>query len=497
MPKTFQIEEATIGDVHAAYASGLLTAKALVTAYLERIEKLDKSGPALNSIISVNPKALEAATALDAELARSGKLTGPLHGVPVVVKDQVETKDVMTTFGSIAQDGYMPEDDATVIKKLKAAGAVILAKAAMPDFATSWFSFCSKLGETKNPYVLARDPGGSSGGTAAAVAANLGLVGIGEDTGGSIRLPSSFTNLVGVRVTPGLISRNGMSPLVVFQDTAGPMARAVKDAAILLDALVGFDPTDEYTVAAAIAGHKRSYVEALDAHSLDGARLGVVRNAFGSNAETDSAAVNRVIENALAAAKSGGATLVDIEIPNLVDHIVETSLYLTHSRHDINKFLASRSKMPTRTLEAIKAAGKFDPTLDLLIDIFNGPEKPEDDPDYYRKLAARDRFQRLVVGILARNQLDAMVFPSVQVLPPTKKEVREGKHKCLTFPTNTLIASQTWMPSICVPAGFSDEGIPVGLEIVVFPYHEPDLFRFGSGFEAVIQARRAPTFKQS
>jgi amidase len=494
MTKPFQIEEATIGDVHAAYASHALTVKELVSAYLDRIEKIDKSGPKLNSIISVNPKALEAATALDTEYARTGKLVGPLHGVPVVVKDQVETKDVMTTFGSIAQDGYMPKDDATAIKKLKAAGAVILAKTAMPDFATSWFAFCSKSGETKNPYVLARDPGGSSGGTAAAVSANLGLVGIGEDTGGSIRLPSSFTNLVGVRVTPGLISRNGMSPLVVFQDTSGPMARTVKDAAILLDSMIGYDPTDEYTVAALIAGQKSSYVNSLDTSSLEGARLGVVRNAFGSNDSPESAAVNRVIEKALAACKSAGATLVDITIPNVVDHIIETSLYLTHSRYDINNFLASRPNMPTRSLEAIKAEGKFDPTLDLLIDIFNGPEKPEDDPDYFRKLAARDRFQRLVVGIVGKNQLDAIVFPSVQVLPPTKNDVRAGKHKCLEFPTNTLIASQTWMPSICVPAGFSEEGIPVGLEIVVLPYHEPDLFRLGSGFEAATKHRRAPTF---
>jgi amidase len=492
---TFVIEESTIGDVHSAYASGELTAKALVAAYLDRIEKIDKSGPTLNSIISVNPKALAAAEALDAEFATTKKITGPLHGIPIVVKDQVETKDVMTTFGSIALDGYMPRDDATVIRKLKAAGAIILAKTAMPDFATSWFAFCSKCGETKNPYLLARDPGGSSGGTAAAVSANLAVVGIGEDTGGSIRLPCSFTNLVGVRVTPGLISRNGMSPLVIFQDTAGPMTRTVKDAAILLDSLVGYDPTDEFTSVAIIAKHKGSYVDALDTNSLKGAKLGVVRNAFGSNSDPNCAAVNRVVEKALAAARSAGATLVDVEIPDLADHIHGTALYRTSSRYDIDKFLASRPNMPMGTLAAIKAAGKFEPTCDLLIDIFDGPEKPEDDPNYYRKLAARDQFQRLVVGILAKNQLDAIVYPAVQVLPPTKKAVREGKHKEQTFPTNTLIASQTWMPSICMPAGFSEEGLPVGLEFVVLPFHESDLFRLGSGFEAATKNRRMPTFK--
>jgi Asp-tRNA(Asn)/Glu-tRNA(Gln) amidotransferase A subunit family amidase len=497
MTSNFQIEETTIGDIHAAYQAHTLTAEALVAAYIDRINKIDKSGPTINSIISVNPKALDAAKELDAEFAKTGKFRGPLHGIPIVVKDQVETKDVMTTFGSAAQNGYVPEDDATAIKKLKAAGAIILAKTAMPDYATSWFAFCSMIGETKNPYVLSRDPGGSSGGTAAAVSANLATVGVGEDTGGSIRLPSSFSNLVGVRVTPGLISRNGMSPLVVFQDTSGPMARTVRDAAILLDSMVGYDPTDEYTVAAITAGHKGSYVDALDTGSMKGATLGVVRNVFGDNSNPEAAAVNRVVEKALATLKAAGAKLVDVEIPNVMDHIVGTSLYLTHSRHDINKFLAARPSLPTGSLEAVKASGKFDPTLDLLIDIFEGPEKPEDDPEYFQKLAARDRFQRLVLGIVGKNQLDALIFPCVQVLPPTKKDVRAGKHKCLEFPTNTLIASQTWMPSICVPAGFSEEGIPVGVEIVVPPYHEPELFRLGAGFEAVTKNRKAPSFKEA
>jgi len=343
--------------------------------------------------------------------------------------------------------------------------------------------------------VLARDPGGSSGGTAAAVSANLAVVGIGEDTGGSIRLPASFTNLVGVRVTPGLISRNGMSPLVVFQDTAGPMARTVKDAAILLDSLVGYDPTDEYTTAALIGAHKGSYADGLDADSLRGTRLDVVRNAFGTDDNPESAAVNAVMAKALKAAEAAGATLFDIEIPNLMDQIIETSLYLTHSRHDINKFLASRPNMPTGSLEAVQASGKFDPTLDLLIDILKGPEHPEDDPDYFRKLAARDRFQRQVINIIGANELDALIFPCVQLLPPTKQEIREGKHLCLSFPTNTLIASQTWLPSICLPAGFSDEGVPVGMELLVLPYHESDLFRLGYGFEQATKHRRAPTYK--
>lgn len=493
MPSTpIDVEELTIAGMHAALRARTYTSAELVAAYLDRIDRIDRNGPALNSIITVNPKAMEVAADLDREFNDTGGFRGPLHGVPVLVKDQAETADMMTTFGSIAQDGYVPARDATLITRLKEAGAIILGKTALPDYATSWFAFSSKAGETRNPYSLAHDPGGSSGGTAAAIAANLGLVGIGEDTGGSIRLPASFTNLVGVRVTPGLISRDGMSPLVVFQDTAGPMTRTVTDAAILLDSLIGYDPRDPYTSAALIADPGESYTRSLDAGALNGARLGVVRNAFGSADLDGAAAVNAVIESGLAAARGAGADCVDVTIPDMIDHIMETSLYLTHSRNDINAFLAARPDIPVSSLEEIREKELYDPVLDLLIEIFDGPVKPTDDPDYYRKLAARDQFQRLVVGIMAENRLDALVFPSVQVPPPTKADVREGKHQVLTFPTNTLIASQTWMPSIAVPAGFTDDGLPVGMEIVVLPNHERDLFRLGYAFEQATQVRRAP-----
>ena len=221
----FRLQEATIDDVHSAFRSGELTCRRLVELYLARIEAYDKDGPELNSILTVNPSVLEEADELDRSFERNGEFVGPLHGVPVLVKDQAETAGIRTTFGSVAFEGYVPEEDATAVRRLKEAGAVVLAKTNLPDFATSWFAYSSAGGVTKNPYDLDRDPGGSSGGTGAAVAANLGTVGIGEDTGGSIRVPASFDNLVGVRVTTGLISRRGLSPLVVFQDTAGPMTR--------------------------------------------------------------------------------------------------------------------------------------------------------------------------------------------------------------------------------------------------------------------------------
>jgi Asp-tRNA(Asn)/Glu-tRNA(Gln) amidotransferase A subunit family amidase len=317
-------------------------------------------------------------------------------------------------------------------------------------------------------------------------------VGIGEDTGGSIRLPSSFNSLVGVRVTPGLISRTGLSPLVVFQDTAGPMGRTVTDTAILLDALVGYDPQDPYTTAFVIADHKGSYTQNLDADGLKGARIGVLKEAFGSDDNPDCAQVNAVIRAAIEQIKSAGAEIVEVSLPDLMDFVVETSLYITHSRHDINKFLSSRPSLPYASIDAIYKDGRYHKNLDLIDDIMTGPAQPDEDPSYYRKLAARDAFQRAVVKIMADNRLTSMCFPPSQVLPPTREELRNGRWPVLGFPTNTLIAAQTWLPSICLPAGFTPAGVPVGIEMVVLPYHEPDLFKLGYAFEQATHHRRPP-----
>jgi len=489
---SFTFEETTIRDIQAAYLAGQLTCEQLVQVYLNRISAYDQSGPVLNAFVKLNPAALEEAATLDRTLSQTKTLVGPLHGIPVAVKDQVETKGIETRFGSVALSGYVPAHDATIVAKMKAAGAIILGKTAMPDFATSWFGYSSVNGETKNPYDLDRDPGGSSAGTGAAIAANLATVGIGEDTGGSIRLPSSFNSLVGVRVTPGLISRTGLSPLVVFQDTAGPMGRTVTDTAILLDALVGYDSQDPYTTAFLIADHKGSYTQSLDPAGLKGARIGVLKEAFGSDDDPDCAQVNAVVRAAISKIASAGAEIVEISLPNLMDFVVETSLYITHSRHDINKFLASRPALPYSSIDTIYREGCYHKNLDLIDDIMTGPAHPDEDPNYYRKLAAREAFQRAVVRIMAESRLVSICFPPSQVLPPTREELRNGRWPVLGFPTNTLIAAQTWLPSICLPAGFTTAGVPVGIEMVVLPYHEPDLFKVGYAFEQATHYRRPP-----
>ena len=487
---TFRIEETTVADIHNAYEAGTLTCVELVDRYLARIEAYDRSGPALNSVITVSPRARADATELDAAFAKGG-LTGPLHGIPVVVKDQVETAGIMTTFGSIAAKGYVPEKDAAAIGFMRKAGAVILAKTAMPDFATSWFGYCSMIGATKNPYDLERDPGGSSGGTGCAVAANLGAIGLGEDTGGSARLPASFDNLVGLKVTPGLISRNGMSPLVVFQDSAGPMCRTVTDVANLLQVIVGFDPEDPYTATAVIAG-ETDYVACLDKDAFVGKTIGVVRSAFGSSSDPESAVVNDVMEDALGSLKVAGATLVDVEIPDMMEYIVKSSLYINHSRSAIDEFIASRPALPIEGMRALYDAKQYHPALDMFEEVALGPDDPYSDPEYYPRYVTAEKFRQVVINQMAKASAAALVFPTTQVQSPTRKDLDAKRWKTLEFPTNTLIGAQTWMPAISVPAGFTPGGVPVGMEILGLPYREGDLLALAYAFEQATNHRRSP-----
>ena len=469
-----------------------MTCRELVELYLARIEAYDRSGPELNAILTVNPKVLEEAEDLDRAFGQDGELVGPLHGIPVLVKDQAETAGIRTTFGSVAFEGYVPEEDATAVKRLKEAGALILAKTNLPDFATSWFAYSSAGGETKNPYALDRDPGGSSSGTGAAVAANLGAVGIGEDTGGSIRVPASFDNLVGVRVTTGLISRKGLSPLVVFQDTAGPMTRSVKDAAILLDALVGYDPADPFTATATLARDAGRYAEGLSEVSLGGARIGVLRGAFGPEDDPDSGEVNRVVGEAIEAMRGAGAEIVDpVEVPDLQRYIEVTSLYLSQSRYDIDGFLAT---MPgSHTVSELYDTKRFHPRLDLFTAIAEeAPEHPEEDPNYHKGLAAREEFRRAILNVMAFQNLDAILFPNSQVLPPTREELDDWKWTVLTFPTNALIAAQADLPSVSLPAGFSEGGVPVGFELVGKPYGEAGLLGLAHAYERAASPRKSP-----
>ena len=486
----FEIEEATIDSVHAAFQSKALTAEALTEAYLARINAYDKNGPALNAVITTNHAALEAAKDLDRHFADTGEFVGPLHGIPVVVKDQAETAGLRTTFGSTAMSDYVPPEDATAIAKLKNAGAIILAKTTMPDFATSWFSFSSQSGQSKNPYDLDRDPGGSSSGTGASVAANYATIGLGEDTGGSIRLPASFNNLVGLKVTPGLISRTGMSPLVVFQDSAGPMCRTVSDVAKTLNVIAGFDAADPFTATASIAG-PQDYTRELSSSALKGKTIGVVKQIFGDDSDDGAAAVNAIMGAAIKDLEKLGANPVEVEIPELDYYVDFTSLYVTHSRHDINQFLSKRA-VPVKTVQEIHAAKQYHPQLDLFEALIEGPDDPTSEADYFERYTARETFQRNLVNVMSQAGASALMYPTTQIPAPTHEDLAANKWTTLTYPTNTLIAAQSWLPAISVPAGFTPSGVPVGMELMGLPYGEASLLGLAFAYEQGTRHRRAP-----
>lgn len=481
----FTLEEARIGEIQADLLARRLSCRELVAAYLDRIERFDRAGPRLNAIVSVNEAALDHADRLDRRLQAEGALSGPLHGIPVLVKDQADTEDMPTSYGSQVFEGYRPASDATLVRRLRDAGAVILAKTTMPDFATSYSSFSSRSGTTRNAYRLDCDAGGSSSGTGAAVAANLGAVGVGEDTGGSIRVPGSFNCLVGHRPTTGLVSRAGLSPLCALDDTPGPMARTVEDAIQLFEVLIGYDPADPATVASTLAHPTPA------ATGIRGRRLGVLRGLYGVH--PSSGAVNQVIDAELGALEAAGASLVDpVEIEGLDELLAHTGLVDICARTDIDAFLAKLPPEFRTTLEEIHSEGRYDPRLDLIDEIVRGPRDYRFDVRYLQRFAERESLRRALLGAMARHDLDALVYPSVQITAPTFEELEAGAWPTTNFPTNSILAPPAGFPAITVPAGFTPDGSPVGLELLGRPYGDRPLLALALDVEGVGHHRRAP-----
>ncbi len=470
-------EELTIESLHAGFRAGTITAHEVTQWYLDRI-----ADSGLNAVVTTNRRALDEAAELDRRWA-AGAPVGPLHGVPVLIKDQGETAGIPTSFGSELFADYIPERDCTVVARLRTAGAVILAKTTMCDFAAGWFSSSSRTGHTSNAYATERDSGGSSAGTAAGVAANLGLVGVGEDTGGSIRIPASFNNLFGLRVTTGLISRTGFSPLVHFQDTPGPMARTVGDLALLLE-----------TTTTPRAPYLSSVI---DPQAGSGLRVGVLESGFGSDADPRCAPVNTVVRSAIAElARLGAAVVADLHIENLSAEIAETSVYVKQSRSDITGFLADRGG-PVAAFDEIYERKAFHPENDLFHGIMGGPVDVAGDAEYLRLRLNQQHFRRKVLGLFADNALDVLVYPTVQVIPPTHTELAEGLYSALTFPTNTVIGSQSGLPALTMPVGFTTDNLPVGLEVLGTPFSEAALLRLAASWEAAVNPRKAPTLAHS
>lgn len=483
----FVLHEATIADVHTAMAAGKLTARRLVEMYQERIAAFDAKGPALNAIIALNPKALAIADELDGKFRRSGP-AGPLHGIPVLLKDNVNTRDIPTTAGSVSLKGYVPSTDATIVRKLQNAGAIILAKANLHEFAVWGETISSLGGQTRNPYDLSRTPGGSSGGTGAGLAANYAILGVGTDTVNSIRSPASANCIVGIRPTVGLMSRSGIIPYSSVQDTAGPMARTVTDAAKMLNVLAGSDVDDPAT--ARSADHvDPDYTRHLTTVRLTAARIGVLEPFFGTADEHRE--VNKVVRDVIARIEREGVTIVPVREPAFrADAIVsDVSVHLYDLKPDLNGYLSnSVPHAPVGSLEEILASKQFSPSI--AEELHKAIELDRSSADYAERLSRQAKLRDRVLEILNGNDLDALLFPHQQrlVVPIGSRQVER----------NGALASVTGFPAIALPGGFSQPtasaplGVPVGVELLGRPWDEGRLIGLAYGIEQVLRCRVAP-----
>jgi len=494
-----ELEEATIAELQAGMASGKYTSRAITAVYLQRIEALDKKGPGLRSVLETNPDALAQAAAFDAERKAKGP-RGPLHGIPILVKDNVATRDRMqSTAGSLALVGVSPPRDAFLVERLRAAGAVLLGKANLSEWANFRSSHSSsgwsgRGGQCRNPYALDRTPSGSSSGSGVAVAASLCAAAIGTETDGSIVSPSTCCSIVGIKPTLGLVSRAGVIPIAHNQDTAGPMARTVADAATLLGALTGVDPHDEAT--AASAGHSASdYSPSLDPAGLKGARLGVCRSHFmGYSAGTDA-----LMESAIEALKRLGAVIVDpadIATAGQFDDS-EFLVLLYEFKADLNRYLAEWAPGATaKTLADLigfndRNRGQEMPYFGQEIFTQAQAKGPLTDQDYLRALDKNHLLAR-TQGIdvaLAEHQLDALIAPTGG--PPSLIDLVNGDAGGGgSFSSPAAVAGY---PHVTVPMGYV-AGLPVGLSFVGRPWSEAALIKFAFAFEQATKARRSPRF---
>ncbi len=507
-----ELESATIADLQTAMAAGKLSAEKLTQLYLARIEAYDQKGPTLNTVITLNPKALDLARTLDAE-RKAGKLRGPLHGIPIVLKDNFDTADLPTTGGSQLLKGSLPPDDAFVVKKLRDAGAIVLAKVNLSEWAGGGGSVSgatdpavlkagavpngssSMGGQTRNPHDLTRGPSGSSGGTGAAIAATFAQFGLGTDTGGSVRGPSSANGIVGLKPTLGLMSRDGIIPLALSFDTGGPMARSVYDLALALGVMTGVDPADAAT--AKSAGHaEKDYLKYLKRGSLKGARIGIARDFMGKDAGTDG-----VMERAIAMLKLQGATVIDIRYP----------AYLLAAKQPLLTLMMS-SEFKAQITDYLKTTGPSYPkTFDQVVAQSNDPKTgyraPEkayglkytasvalalDDPRYLAaKTQALPAIKAGIDALFAADKLDAIVYPTsprpaTLIVPDKPPQPSAGTDSATSF------ANETGYPDLIVPAGVTPAGLPVTISFFGPAWSEPKLLGYGYDFEQATKARVLP-----
>ena len=465
---------------------GKLTAQSLTEYYLRRIELYDKQGPCLNSIIAVNPHALEDACVLDGE-RKAGKVRSVLHGIPVVVKDNMNTGDMPTTAGSAALQRSRPAKDAFLVEKLRQAGAIILAKTNLTEFARHGVTVGSLVGQTCNPYDLLRTPGGSSGGTGAAVAANMAAAGLGTDTVNSIRSPSSANSLVGFRPTTGLLSRGGIIPCSCTQDTGGPITKTVSDAVIILDACAGYDPEDPKT--AESLGRKRgSYLPYLNAQGVRGKRIGLILNNFGCHPE-----ILRIMKRAEDVLRDLGAELIPLDIPEFETVLMNQTcdLQLFETKSCLNIYFQSVPDCPVKDIDELIGSGRLHASIVEDMNRCAHIENPLQQPEYFKRLCTIAEKRSLAYQIMAEHRLDVFLYPHQQILVEAiANQSQNGR--------NGILAAVLGFPAITLPGGFSEPsehaplGIPVGIEFMARPYDEPVLIEIAFGFEQKTRYRLPP-----
>ena len=487
-PLPFEVQEATIAQIHAAMRAGQLTCRGLVEQYLRRIDTFDKNGPAINAIIMTNPDALKQADALDSRFKQGG-LTGPLHCIPTIVKDNYETIGLQSANGSLALQGFVSDKDAFLVKKMKDAGAIVLAKSNMAEWAFTPNETLSSIlpGYTKNPYALDRVTAGSSGGTAASVAASFGTVGLGSDTGNSIRGPSSHQALVGIRSTMGLTSRAGVMPLNLLADIAGPMARTVEDAVAVFQVVVGSDAADPVTAAA--ASHlPQNYATSMMRDGLKGARIGVLRYAYERDS-TDPEIV-QVFMRAVEDLRLAGATIID---PGVVDGIADIrrgSGSCMGFKYDINRYFASHGdKIPMKTLADVVKSRRYHPTVaQRLQDAEAGPSNGPETDACKAEMTYRDQVRAAVNKAMDTQKIDAWVYPTWSNPPRLIGDLNTpgGDNSQFFSPT-------TGFPAIQVPMGYTRGGrLPAGITFFGRAWSEPTLIKYAYAYEQSTHHRHAP-----
>ncbi|MFI0420932.1 amidase [Spongiactinospora sp. 9N601] len=478
-------------------ASGRVTSVQLVKAYQARIDAYEQAyagQPGVNAVIREDRTAIADAARLDAE-RRRGSVRGPLHGIPLLIKDNYDTEDMPTSSGSVALRRWRPADDAEQVARLRAAGAIIVAKTNLHEFASGVETISSLGGQTRNPYDQTRNPGGSSGGTGAGIAAGFGAAGLGSDTCGSIRSPAAHNSLVGLRPSQGLSSRDGIAPLSDTQDVGGPMAKSVSDIALILDATAGYDPDDPSTQAS-IGRIPRTYTAALDDTALVNARIGVFTDYLSTSgpAQVTTALVRAAAEDMAAQ----GATIVDLPAqPALMAAVDASSVFADETERDLNRYLATpgtrfprslaRLEPPADivTLADIVTSGQVTPTvLKRLKERLGTSTGPQD--AYHQRLARRAEAQRLLHELLKNNDLDALVYPAVSQQAALIGQPQEGLRIC-------FLAANTGFPALTIPAGFTPDGMPVGVELLGRPFSEPTLLGLGFDYQQATHHRRPPT----